>query len=681
MPGWLADERRSLEQRLHSLEGVLRARADPRTGNVLVEYDPEICSRDTIVEALGAGRSERPPRAPRRSTARGAVDTVAAVGHAVREVGRFGRRARIAVPGIETDPRVAGHAVRRLSRLPGVTRVTASQLTGRVLVEYSERMIGIEDLLSQVSKLELPDLPSEDTPSHPLDPAPLIQSAARTVGSVLGLGLIATRRAVGRTGPVGGGPRAAQVAGTMGIIEGLPPIENRLEDLLGRNGAQLALSGVTIVGLAFAGNPLGLAVGGAGALRLLTTVRARQAAWRRYEERVEEAEPSHPGERIDLSAGERLPLRGRVISGFGTAISRHGEVVAVAPGVTLGAGARLYGGPATIELEGERPFVPHPRAVPPTPTLYDRYLKSVPAASLLYAGLTGLVTRSLSRAVTGLLLVNPRVALIGAESADNGAAARVIRHGVTVVGSREKRPIARPDVLVIETPRAIVAGLELVGARALGEDPDDDAVSRLAAGVSAAAGSPWGEVFGHVTAVDAVDGTFDGRIASAEIAGRRWSLSPAHDGEDGAGVVLNLRRSGAQAPVGQIELGLAAAPGIDRLLETCRRESITIELAGKCRPAVLELAARYDLEAVGQDALERTHLHQSRGAIVAVLSDSAHAGHEFAEGDLAIALTSGQGGRFGARADLLVAYLGSVAAVLEAGVRRDRAVRDSVLVS
>ncbi|MBV9000202.1 MAG: HAD-IC family P-type ATPase, partial [Solirubrobacterales bacterium] len=381
--------------------------------------------------------------------------------------------------------------------------------------------------------------------------------------------------------------------------------------------------------------------------------------------------------------GERVPLRGRVISGFGTAISRHGEVVAVAPGATLGAGARLYGGPARIELEGERPFVPHPRAVPPTPTVYDRYLKSVPAASLLYAGLTGLATRSLSRAVTALLLVNPRVALIGAESADNGAAARVLRHGVTVVGSRERRPIARPDVLVIETPRAIVAGLELVGTRALGEDPDPDkdAVTRLAAGVSAAAGSPWGEVFGHITAVDAVDGTFDGRIASAEIAGRRWSLSPARDRADGAGVVLNLRRSGAQAPVGQIELGLAPAPGIDHLLETCRRESITIELAGKCRPAVLELAARYDLDAVGQDALERTHLHQSSGAIVAVLSDSAHAGHEFAEGDLAIALTSGQGGRFGARADLLVADLGSVAAVLEAGVRRDHAVRDSVLVS
>ena len=234
-----------------------------------------------------------------------------------------------------------------MRRIPGGNRVSASQVTGRVLVEYSERMVGIEDVLAQVAKLDLPDLPSEDAPSHPLDPAPLIQSATRTVGSGLGLGLISARRALGRTGPPAGGDRAAQVAGAVGIIEGLPPIQGRLEQMLGRHGAQLALSGVTIVGLAFAGNPLGLAVSGAGALRLLTTVRARRQAWRDYEERVGDAEPSHPGERIEVEAGERVPLRGHVISGFGTTISRHGEVVAVAPGVRVDAGARLCGGPVT----------------------------------------------------------------------------------------------------------------------------------------------------------------------------------------------------------------------------------------------------------------------------------------------------------------------------------------------
>jgi cation-transporting ATPase I len=336
-----------------------------------------------------------------------------------------------------------------------------------VLVDYSDHLIGIEDLLAQVAKLDLPDLPSEDAPTHPLDPAPLIQSTARAIGSGLGLGVVAVRRAFGAVGPSATSTRAARLAGAVGIVEGLPPVERRLEDLLGRNGAQLALSGVTIAGLAFAGNPLGLAVGGAGALRLMSAVRARRAAWRRYEERVGDAEPAHPGQRIEIEAGERLPLRGRVVNGFGTAISRHGEIVAAVPGQMLDAGARLHGGPVEVELYGDDPFLAEARTAPPTPTLYDRYLTWLPAASLAYAGVTGLLTRSIPRALTGLLLVNPRSALIGAESADNGAAARVLRHGVTVVGSREKRPISRPGVLVIESPRAIVAGLELASCRSL----------------------------------------------------------------------------------------------------------------------------------------------------------------------------------------------------------------------
>jgi cation-transporting ATPase I len=708
LPGWAGEDRDALEARVCSLEGVRSARADPRTGRILVRFDPSALDSDAIVQALGpragpgpvtaSGRRgpesdpDREEPRPRRASVNGARRHLSAVPrHVVREVGRFGRRARIAVPGLDSDPRVARRTVARLRRIPGVTRVSASQLTGRVLVDYSEHMIGIEDLLAQVARLDLPDLPDQDTPTHPLDPAPLVQSTARAVGSGLGLGLIAVRRALGALGPSPAADRAAQVAGTMGIIEGLPPIERRLEHLLGRNGAQLALSGVTIAGLTFAGSPLGLAVGGAGALRLMSTVRARRAAWKRYEQRVGDAEPAHPGEQIEVCAGERLPLRGQVISGFGTVISRHGEIVAIAPGRSVDAGARLQGGPAVVELEGEAPFLAQARVAPPTPTVYDRYLSLVPVASLGYAALTGIATRSLGRALTGLLLVNPRPALIGSEAADNGAAARVLRHGVTVVGSREKRPISRPDALVIESPRAIVAGLELAAVRTgPSSDADEDAVVRVAAGVSAAAGSPWGEVFARVEALDAVDGTFDGRIASAEIDGRRWSLAPPRqpaeereraEQREQPALVLELRRSGSPGPIGHVELVLAPAPGLDQLVGVCRRCGVRLELAARCSSAVGALARRVGIECFDQDALERIQHHQATGAIVTVLSDSGHAAQEFAAADLAIGLSSGLGGRFGARADLLVADLSSVAVVIETGALRDRAVRDAVLAS
>src|SRR4051812_46857608 len=58
-----------------------------------------------------------------------------------------------------------------------------------------------------------------------------------------------------------------------------------------------------------------------------------------------------------------------------------------------------------------------------------------------------------------------------------------------------------------------------------------------------------------------------------------------------------------------------------------------------------------------------------------------HAAPAFAACDLGIGLAHGLTGHFPARADLLAADLAGVASVLEAGGRRDAAVRDAVLLS
>ena len=67
--------------------------------------------------------------------------------------------------------------------------------------------------------------------------------------------------------------------------------------------------------------------------------------------------------------------------------------------------------------------------------------------------------------------------------------------------------------------------------------------------------------------------------------------------------------------------------------------------------------------------------------MVALVSDSAHAAASFAACDLAIGLASGRSSNFPARADLLAPELGTVAAIVEAGARRDAIFRDSVLLS
>src|SRR5262249_38681208 len=144
--------------------------------------------------------------------------------HTVKE--KRGRlvRARIAVRGLECDPWVAGRVVAHLKSLPGVQTVTASALTGRVLVEFDEHEADLDNLVAQVVDLELPELLGEDRPVFPLDPGPLIQSATRTIGATLGFGLLSVRRLAGFTEPFPGSDMALKTASIIGILQGLPPV-------------------------------------------------------------------------------------------------------------------------------------------------------------------------------------------------------------------------------------------------------------------------------------------------------------------------------------------------------------------------------------------------------------------------------------------------------------------------
>src|SRR5207249_11622482 len=101
-------------------------------------------------------------------------------------------RAHIAVRGLDRDPHLAKRVVEHLDRHPAV-RARVNQLTGRVLVEFIEHEAELDDLIAQVAHLELPELPEEDHPAYPLDPGPLFQGVARTLGATLGLGLLAIR--------------------------------------------------------------------------------------------------------------------------------------------------------------------------------------------------------------------------------------------------------------------------------------------------------------------------------------------------------------------------------------------------------------------------------------------------------------------------------------------------------
>src|SRR5438105_2397523 len=122
----------------------------------------------------------------------------------------------------------------------------------------------------------------------------------------------------------------------------------------------------------------------------------------------------------------------------------------VTQGSTIPPGARLYGGPFVLKLQGEesfQAFIPTPRPSPSTPSIFERYLQVMGPVSLVYTAATALLSRSLSQTLAALLLVTPRTAMAGTENAELGAAARMIRAGVIVVGTRTNLSYRRPDAV------------------------------------------------------------------------------------------------------------------------------------------------------------------------------------------------------------------------------------------
>src|SRR2546422_443700 len=334
VPGWSGQGKRGIETRLREVQGVRSVQANALTGNILVQFDPAVTNEQTILAMVNSlvtdasGEPENEPVPP----------------PVVREKHGRTTRARIAVRGLERNPHLAKQVIEALERHPGV-RASASLLTGRVLVEFTVHEADLEDLIAEVVDLELPELPGETRPADPLDPGPLVQSVIRSSGSMLGLGLLTTRRLLHVREPLPGASTALRIASILAIVQGIPPIRYGLRKLLGRTMASLLMNVPSIIALTIAGRQLGLILNGMESLRLLTEEIARRSAWRRYEERVEHAPPAQPGAVIRLESGERTPLAAKVMEGTGTAIGLDGMPLPVTPGSTLPPGARLYGGP------------------------------------------------------------------------------------------------------------------------------------------------------------------------------------------------------------------------------------------------------------------------------------------------------------------------------------------------
>ncbi|MDQ2799870.1 MAG: haloacid dehalogenase, partial [Armatimonadota bacterium] len=239
LPELSPHNQRDLETALRRQPGIQSVRANSDTSNLVIRFASDATDSRSVLAmvralALSATSSLRNGHKPIREPAPAAPPSV-------KERTGQTRRARIAVRGLDRDPETARRVVERLERLPGV-KAKASALTGRVLVEWSTHQIDVEDLVSEVAHVELPELPGEDRPTHPMDPAPLQQSAVRLTASSLGLSLLAAQRLAGRQEPLLSGPGLSYASGAVGIAQAFPPLRNGLKMLVGQDAAALLLS-------------------------------------------------------------------------------------------------------------------------------------------------------------------------------------------------------------------------------------------------------------------------------------------------------------------------------------------------------------------------------------------------------------------------------------------------------
>ncbi len=670
-------------KRLRSLPGVRTVQGNTLTGTLLALYDPDKVAQAQILHAAGARDTTSSASIEQPSSTSPAQITRP---HTSLERSGSLHRARIAIKGLDRNPRLARHIVNRLVQQDGVQRAIASPLTSRVLVEFASDRADIDDIMSNLANIEIPDLPDEDDPVYPLDPAPLLQSSARTAGSALGLGLIAVGRAWNNETIFAAAEPAGMTAAIIGILRGLPAIRDATRRWLGPNLADVVFSLPNIVALAFSNSPFGLAVTGLEAMRLLTEVVARRRAWRRYEARVLDGELAQPGATARIEAGERSPLAANVLDGHGTAIGADGLPMHVAPGETIPAGARVYGGPFIVHFQEPEGFDITARPAPLAPSLYDRYQQALSPISLLAAIGTGIVTRSPARALAALLLMSPRPAIIGMEAANIGANARVLRAGGIVVGTRPDRTIRRPDLVLLDSSRLLTDGFEIAGISPLASGIEEGDLATRATAVALASGSPWGGAFRAGAPEIATEGHFAYGVATAVIGGERFTLSQWHDDasvppalrmQARGNILLALRRDDGTL-LGLFLLRPRLAHGVGEFLNLCRKQHVPVAvLADEASLASREIARRAGVQVIAGAAREVIRSYQSLGSFVLFIADAAPAGAAFAACDLAVGLIEPRS-QLPARCDLLAPDFPALSAIVQAGVERDRTVRDAV---
>jgi calcium-translocating P-type ATPase len=357
-----------------------------------------------------------------------------------------------------------------LEAVPCARTVRASTITGNVLVVFDPDETDAAAVLTALVELEAEaaarrsDAAAPDHEDDRADRDTVAKGALLAGATAVGLAVVATRRLLGHPPPQT--PTRLLASTALGLLDDLHVVvsdarRQRAEPPPG----DLWLKLVTVAVLTLSRSPVGLGLLGLTRLRAVSAARARMQARATYRQAWVSFSAAAEGSETTLDAARRPPLPARIVLGRGHALHPSGVWEPVGSGSVVPAGGSLRGGPFRVVLERSVTGEPQPRPVREPRTAAASYeFLSTPLA--LAAGIgVGLVTRSLSAAVTAMLLADPHPAVVGAEAAAEGASARLAREGIAV-RSPHAWYVRTPDVLLVDGLRPLCTG-----AHAPGEQP------------------------------------------------------------------------------------------------------------------------------------------------------------------------------------------------------------------
>lgn len=671
-----------LTQLVHTLQlsGVRSVQPNPLTGSILILYDPQSTNEEALHQAIRQALQQPattsvPGHSPHsRSKSRASVD------HRTTRVdsqGRHWQRVRLRVTGLEDNQTLAREIESKLQAL-GVRFVRASVATGRILLEHDLETVALETILQAVSGLSLPEEPPTLRRTIiPTDRGPLVYASWRAGAAATALGFAATRQLLGATGPLTTSPLPGLVSDIVTVLRGFPAFREGLRRAFGPAAADITTSSVSIAAQTLNNQQLGLLVSFTEALRLLSALLPWRRAWQRYEAGLLRGELARPGQRVTFRARDRAPFDSRIQRGSADVLLPDGQIVRMRPFRRLPAGSLVLNGELSALLETPPPAGPFTTSQP-QPKLLQWYLRVITPLAFAYAGLAGLVSRSLTVAARALVLVNARTALLGAEAADLGAVARALRGGALVTALRPGRRLTQPTIVLLDHPGLLVEGLELDRCLVLADGLTVGAALGLAAQL--ARGTAWYHALGTLAQTPNGLDPSRYRLTAADPATLKPLTGEQRRALENAATVLALTEHLGNRLAALLSLRPKPRPDLGELLNTCQRlgTRLVVRLPTTHSPAWLQTLGVTGVPAPDPVAFVREL--RTQGEIVLYVADHGRAGPAFAAANYSALLTAVRH-PVDVPVDALVPDLGALAALLASSRRRDLAVRDSVVLS